>query len=62
MESGHYILLDCVPDLLEGLLLGLLGFVPRGVVLVHVEALKQRGLESVKQVPLVNKNAEYDDT
>ena len=55
-------MLDCVPDLLEGLLLGLLGLVPRGVVLVHVEALEQRGLESVKQVPLVNKNAEYDDT
>ena len=58
----QYVLLDRVPDLLEGLLLCLLGLVPRGVVLIHVEALVQRCLEPVKQVTLVNKNAEDDDT
>ena len=61
-KCSHYVLLDRVPDLLEGLLLCLLGLAPRGVVLVHVEALEQWGLKSVKQVSLVNKNAEYDDT
>ena len=60
--SWHHVLLDGVPDLLEGLLLGLLGLAARGVILVHVEALEEWSLESVKQIPLVDKDAENNDT